>query len=118
MKKIVLSSLVGCLLIFIVSCTSSQFSTTERSYKNGHVVYKNKHQKEIRQDHARKVKSQKHKEEISNLANDSHVNSNITPIPSDKETILASSSCDFLILNINPANSPQIHPQEKSRDLD
>ena len=102
MKKIVLLSLVVCFLVLIISCTSSQFSSTGRSYKNGHVVYKNKHQKEIRFDHARKVKSHKQKDETSTLAIDPQVNSTISQIAGENEIVLASSS-DLLIININPA---------------
>jgi hypothetical protein len=117
MKKTVHLSLTGCLLVFIISCTTSQFSSTERSYKNGHAVYKNKHQKEVRLDHARKVNNHKQKEEISALADDSRVNSTRSMGPTDKEVILASSSDDLLIINIDPVtiNNALPEPDRKNR---
>lgn len=118
MKKLVHLSLAGCLLVFIISCTTSQFSSTQKSYKNGHAVYKNKHQKEVRLDHARKVNNHKQEEEISILADDSRVNSTISLVPSEKEMILASSSDNLLIINANPVTINNALPEPDRQNSD
>jgi hypothetical protein len=102
MKNFVLSSLACCLIIFITSCTSTQFSSTGRSYKNGHVVYKNKHQKELRNDHARNTRKHKHNEDKSTATYDLRDNSAISQMPGDKEMVIASTSDELSIINIKP----------------
>jgi hypothetical protein len=102
MKNIVLSSLVICLIIIITSCTSTQFSSTERSYKNGHVVYKNKHQKEVRLDHSQKVKSQRQKEDVNPNTTFSQIDLTISAMPMDNELVLASTSGNLSIMNNKP----------------
>jgi len=105
MKHFYFFSLV--MIIFILgSCTSSQFSTSERRVKNGHVTYVNKHSHDrIRVLHASKVNARSNENQsISNVdkvADDNRVDeiNRISNLNSTKvdDQLIASTSKDLLL---------------------